>query len=183
MPAKSPRAPYGIIDSWPNESLPTKKPKSAAGSHIGLMQVPVSQPDAWNWLQNTQDGVQGVFQNALNTADAFAVGMQTSYAPMPPDLTRCQLEEMALELYGPHPGKVESAQYYAPQCSGKVTDKTTCSVQWQWEINTAKNYCGVCYVAGVRNTAPPGGSTSTCTGTPPSPDPPINLKQCQKKKC
>ena len=62
--------PYKIVDNWPVESAVTKKSKHR-GAHIGLMQVPVTQQDAWDWIQNTKDGVTTgtfSFQTTLNNA-------------------------------------------------------------------------------------------------------------------
>jgi hypothetical protein len=183
--------PYSIADSWPLESHSTKSPPSVRGSHIGLLQVAVVQQDAWNWLQNTIDGF-GVFQGTMNTAYRLADDEYNNYtaAGTPttlPALTACQLEEMALALYGPYGGRLESQQYLIPKCAGgTVTNTTHCSGTWQWTINNPKGHtkvikkerAAVCYVVCVRmkvHPSPPTGSASMCTGTSPLPDPPAGL--------
>jgi hypothetical protein len=183
--------PYGIIDSWPQESLVTPQ-SPVRGSHIGLMQVKVTQQDAWNWIQNANDGLN-VFQTSINAAYRLADDEYTNFTGVGPPtklpaLTACQLEEMALALYGPDGGKLESQQYLAPKCvGGSVTNTTNCSGTWQWTINNPggdnkikkKERAAVCYVFCVRKKAHPGippGSSSACSGTPPLPDPPTGLK-------
>ncbi len=187
--------PYEIMDSWPLESLPTKASPDR-GSHLGLMQLPVigtnGEADAWSWVQNTTDGL-GVFQTKVNTAYRLAdldytlfnaVGPPTTL----PALTACQLEEMALALYGPYGGAKASNQYLVPKCvGGKVTNTYSCSGTWQWMINNPKGSTevqkkernAVCYVVCVRkkiHPSPPAGSVSMCAGTSPLPDPPTGLK-------
>jgi hypothetical protein len=183
--------PFGIIDSWPVESAVTNDSK-ARGSHIGLMQVPVTQQDAWNWLLNTADGF-AVFQAKVNLAYSLADEEYETYTAQGnpttlPKLTACQLEEMALELYGPDAEPLESEQYLFPKCIGNWTnlEHNACSGTLQWAINYAKGNsqiakkerCGVCYVASVRSKmhlGQPPGSTSMCSGTSPLPDPPTGL--------
>jgi len=214
----SPRpAPYGINDFWPVESPPNPKaqPTLVAGAYIGLMQVPVSMQDAWDWVQNTQDGVS-VFQTGgsskLQTSFGLAQQLYNNYTvnsqPSLPNLTSCQLEEMALDLYGA-PKKLIYQQYYIPTCvNGKSSSKRcgnymcySCTGSWKWEINTqgdpstpnSGNLCGVCYAAAVRSAILPSGvptpSATSCTGTAPLPDPPtsynktVTLQAQCKKKC
>lgn len=183
--------PYGITDSWPLESGPTTVSPDR-GSHIGLMMVPVSMPDAWNWMRNTTDGSM-FFQGSINTAYRLADDEYTNFEAVGPPtklpvLTACQLEEMALALYGPDGGAKESMQYLVPTCvGGKVTNTTNCSGTWQWKINypkgstpvQKKERAAVCYVVCVRKKAhlgTPPGSASMCAGTSPLPDPPTGLK-------
>jgi hypothetical protein len=168
--------PYGIDAFWPNESYQEVNESgtitSKAGAHIGLMQVPLSMDNAWNWLDNTQAGATGPygFQPKLVLAAKHAAAIQTAHnggAPNLhlPNLSSVQLENMALLLYGPFaPSKnILARQYYIPQCTGTVSGKT-CSSGWQWEPNTAGNPNGVDYVcnpatvppSGVRNQTPPG---------------------------
>lgn len=113
----------------------------------------------------------------MNGAFSLEGKIQNSVSPSGalPSLNKCQLEEMALQLYGPggHLTK-PSLQYYIPFCGTKpqMPGQTTCSVGWQWGINTTPlNRCGVCYVMDVRNAVPPKGSKSSCTAT----DPPTGL--------
>lgn len=42
---------FAIAAKWPYQS------KGDGGSHIGLMMFQTTTVDAWNWLQNTTDGV------------------------------------------------------------------------------------------------------------------------------
>jgi hypothetical protein len=147
------------------------------------MQVPVSVPDAWNWMQNTIDGFD-TFQSKLGAAYVLAGEIQNSVNPaITQPLTSCQLEEMALDLYGPYAQGGLKQQYYVPECqNGKGANCT--GGTWQWAINTSKvlkTHCGVCYVASVRNTVPPGGSASMCLVMSPLPDPAADLN-CSKCK-
>lgn len=123
--------------------------------------------DAWDWLQNANDGVllpnQYSFQEKLSIAYGQAVALGKKYNLT---LNSCQLEEMALELNGPYAATGLQNQYYVIQ---------TANGSSSWFINT-KNPCGVCYVIKVRNATPlSGGSTSSCPATPTIPaDPPID---------
>ncbi len=169
----------GVVESWPNESYPVYKKENGKrvlvtpqGAHIGLTQVPVNMMDAWDWLQNTKDGVlwpggkaNYSFEYKLyHDYKLFSNSTVLATHPGLLGLNSCQLEEMALESNGPHPGTVASQQYYVPQ---KVNGS------YQWAINM-KNICGVCYVTSVRNTTPfslpHGSSPSSCSAMdPPSP--------------
>jgi hypothetical protein len=98
---------YQTAAFWPRESPQTKNKygdiTSRTGAHIGLTQLPVNMPDAWDWLLNTQDGVN-LFKSKLSIAyNTFAVPFEVSH-PKLPGITPCQLEEMALALYGPYAG-------------------------------------------------------------------------------
>lgn len=118
----------------------------------------------------------------LQIAYNLANTLYGTYKPTPAALTSCQLEEMALELYGPSAGRTTSSQYYIPKCSG-TRNGTTCSVQWQWEINPV-NPCGVCYVASVRGMIPkaaPPSQATPCTGASPLPDPPTATTPYSRK--
>ncbi len=215
-PNVSAKYPYSVTASWPLES---EANGSKNGAHIGLMQVPVTQraklgkttigqANAWNWIQNATDGVEcppgtakagtcgeadsageDSFQEKLIMAYYNMQKMQGGLTPALGALSSCQLEEMALALYGPFAGgKNLDNQYYIPTCSGtaynyKTGGTKTCSTSsWQWTVNTITTqtpYCGVCYVAEVRTTAFPNlGSTSSCGDTSGLPDPPTNLTNC-----
>jgi hypothetical protein len=163
---------------------------SKAGAHIGLTQVLTTEVDAWNRLQNATDGVllpsQKSTQAKLKTAYTFATELEEKYegsgnTTAIPAKTSCQLEEMALELYGPHPGSTKTEQYYAGQCNGG-TGSTCAGGSWQWAINkpaTPQERCAVCYVAQVRSEQPTGSTSSSCLAKLDIPaDPPAvaNLK-------
>lgn len=45
-------ADFSIAAKWPLES-----PTNPSGQYIGLLQVATTDPDAWDWTSNTQDGV------------------------------------------------------------------------------------------------------------------------------
>ena len=68
------------------------------------------------------------------------------------DLTASELEDMAIELYGPFPGGLNlTKQYYAPSCVGGTANGNACSGgSWEWIVNIAGNNRGVGYVANVR---------------------------------
>ncbi len=46
---------YEIDNVWPHENGATSVAR--AGAHIGLMMVPTTMVDAWDWLQNVTDGI------------------------------------------------------------------------------------------------------------------------------
>jgi hypothetical protein len=46
---------FGIAAKWPYENAPNES--AGAGQYIGLMMVLNTDPDAWDWTVNTQDGV------------------------------------------------------------------------------------------------------------------------------
>ncbi len=151
---------YNITNFWPY----------GAGMHRGLMEVPTkTMADAWNWIQNAQDGVlipsQNSLQCKLGVANKLASQMEASHATL--SLTACQLEEMAIDLYGPRPGK-----YYVVQNGA-------------WAINSTGDFCGVCYVIAVRNEVPPTGGSATSCQAPPGilADPPTNLDSECCTKC
>lgn len=131
---------FGVSAPWPTESHPTQlSPHS--GSHIGLMQMPVSQANAWDWLANTNNGVN-LFQSKLGSAGRLTNKIITSH-PGLRQLTGVELEHMALVLYGPYASANLSAQYYAPV--------KTSSGAWDWAVNTAGNSNGVAYASSVFN--------------------------------
>jgi hypothetical protein len=163
---------YGIPAKWPTESFD-------GGSHIGLMMVEVSALRAWDWLVNTQDGVNLFVNEKLPTATS---NMNRIIDGSPKDkvkahpgllpLTGVQLENMALVLYGPFaPAQNLSLatkltmQYYAPVCAGTVTSKGICQGAggWVWAVNDPSisplvpppgNPEGVNYVIGTQPPSP-----------------------------
>jgi hypothetical protein len=144
------RSLYGVTDLWPTESYD-------GGSHIGLMQLPVSMLLAWNWLENTLSGVD-LFRQKLAAAIRNEQRIIATH-PGLRHLTRVEVENMALVLYGPYaPNDPDLAtrltkQYYAPQCSGTVTSTPQglkCSSGWDWVVNNAGNPSGVAYANDVR---------------------------------
>jgi len=154
---------YSVGAFWPTESPQTTNPTTGyvtpQGAHIGLTQVPVSMPDAWDWLHNTQDGVN-LFQTKLSTGYSVSVTIRKLHLAPPantilPALTSCQLEEMALALYGPFASKLPANLYYSAYCSGGTGISCT-NGSWQWKINTAthKAFCATCYVSDIRSSRP-----------------------------
>ena len=94
---------YSVNGVWPHESGAIKNKKgqitTRAGVHIGLTQVPVTMADAWDWLQNTHDGVllpnENSFQAKLNLAyNSFASSKIISNHPGLTPLTSCQLGKL-----------------------------------------------------------------------------------------
>jgi hypothetical protein len=196
--------PYDVVDYWPSEG-------GAAGLHIGLMQVFVNGPNAWDWIQNAKNAIvcpPGVkkcsklsladgaasFQEKLSLAYTNMKMMQTGLVNQDlspfPALNSCQLEEMAVALYGDSPGgTVPNEQYYTPTCNGNPAvypvpaGGSQCSspFDWQWTVNTFTNittkaYCGVCYVAMVRTSSLGGsGEPTSCSATDP---PTMTLTDC-----
>ena len=126
------RALFGFSALWPVESFD-------GGSHIGLMQVPVNEMDAWDWQANTQTGAR-LFDDKLRAATRIE-GRIRRQTPNLPRLTGTQVENMGLVLYGPFASGDLTMQYYIPQ----VNDNTV-----QWVINTANNPNGVRYADSIR---------------------------------
>jgi hypothetical protein len=125
----------GISDArWPKES-------DDGGSHIGLMQVPTTNGDAWDWMQNTQTGRNIFVNDKLAAARKNAARIQREH-PGLRDLSPVELENMAVLLYGPFAPKGSlrvklSKQYYIVEnnSSGKPI----------WVKNTVNNPEGVRY--------------------------------------
>lgn len=138
----------GIDGLWPYES-------NGGGQFIGLMMVPTTDTDAWDWTQNTTDGVNstvyGFVGEKLPTAQNFVdwltgkkkntnvpvhQGLQAFSSPS------AQLENMALVLYGQQAKGPWTQQFYVPVCPppGTITvqGKNTwiCNgATWYWAYN------------------------------------------------
>ena len=132
----------GISDArWPKES-------DDGGSHIGLMQVPTTNGDAWDWLKNTQTGWHMFVDDKLAAARRNEQRMrEAANDDRLPPLDDVQLENMAVLLYGPFAPKGSlrvklRKQYYIVENdnSGKPI----------WVKNTANNPDGVRYADDVR---------------------------------
>jgi hypothetical protein len=124
---------YGVSALWPNES------NQDGGSHVGLMQMPTSQADAWDWHANTSDAA-ALFSAKIAAAGRLANRIISNY-PSLPALTGVQIENMALVLYWPYANASLTMQYYVPLGSGS---------NMQWAVNTANNPNGVAYADSVR---------------------------------
>lgn len=136
---------YGKSALWPRESFD-------GGSHIGLMQMPVSMQMAWDWTANTQ-GAAALFNQKLSFARRFETKIRNTHVGLPA-LSGIQLENMALVFYGPYATSNVEAQYYSATCAGGTVDSTgtLCGGgQWQWAVNTAGNASGVSYANSVRS--------------------------------
>lgn len=138
----------GATALWPTES-------DDGGSHIGLMMIPTAENLAWDWLQNTNDGVNdtnnGFAGAKLPLAKSFVnwltgtksnknvpvhQGLLTFLSPS------VQLENMALVLYrGNTAAAGWAGQYYIPVCPPPGTIKAkgntwTCNgASWYWAVN------------------------------------------------
>jgi len=130
---------FNRTDLWPNESFD-------GGSHIGLMMMPVSMLYAWDWLSNTQGGVQ-LFRQKLSRAQSFGTKIVKAH-PGLPTLSSLQVEQMAVLLYGPYASSNLGMQYYVPQCVGGTGPACTGGM-WTWVVNSAGNPNGVNYVTSV----------------------------------
>lgn len=85
---------FGLAGSWPNAAC------SDGGSHVGLMMVPTTMTDAYNWQTNAQDGVNLFVHDKLGTAGRYEAKFYSCY-PNLPQLTLAQSELDALVFYGP----------------------------------------------------------------------------------
>lgn len=120
---------YGVTDLWPRESYD-------GGSHIGLMQVPVTMEDAWNWLTNTQTAVDNHFNPALGRSHSKVTEIRAQY-PELPELTDVQHENNALSIYRMG-WSYPQHFYYVPNADHSA-----------WIVNSA-NPTGVGYADDVR---------------------------------
>lgn len=109
--------------------------------------------DAFDWAINTQDGVD-LFRKKLSLATTNEKSIQSTHTGLR-DLTSLELENMAIELYGPFPGGLNlNKQYYIPSCVGGTSNGHVCTGgNWDWVINTTGNAHGVNYVAQVKKYA------------------------------
>jgi hypothetical protein len=124
--------------------------------------VPTSEPLAWDWMQNTNDGVNSTVHGfageklplaktwmnwitGVNTKKTVPVhkGLSTFASPS------AQLENMALVLYGGFGSSDLTKQFYIPVCPspGKVSKNTCKGATWQWAVNTNNQLSGVLYVS------------------------------------
>ena len=142
---------YSVNALWPNESYDHPKTGPNGGSHIGLMQMPVSLLDAWNWQTNTTDGVNLFTQTCLPEALTNELNIRRTHTGLVA-LTSVQRENMALVLYGPYAHSTDlTQQYYAPSCvNGTISGSSCVGGNWQWIVNTAGNSLGVGYANSVR---------------------------------
>lgn len=124
---------YGRSDLWPTESFD-------GGSHMGLMQMPITMAHAWNWETNTADGVD-LFQEKLRAAHRIMRRIINANHGLR-QLTGVELENMALVLYGPNASADLGSQYYAPA--------PTPTGGVDWVVNTAGNAGGVTYANNCR---------------------------------
>jgi hypothetical protein len=124
---------FGYTGNWPTESYD-------GGSHIGLMQVPITMADAWDWKTNTQTGAN-MFAEKVQIAKSIERQLRREYRGLR-RLTDVEIENMALVLYGPEADARDPyKQYYVPQSNGN---------NWEWVVNTANNPAGVAYADEVR---------------------------------
>lgn len=125
---------FGQSALWPYESYD-------GGSHVGLMQMPISQSDAWGWKQNISDGANLFSQKIAMAKSKQATIRLLHLLNEPPMLTPVQLENMALVLYGPNASAALNEQYYVVVVTNGVAS---------WVVNTAGNPDGVAYADLVR---------------------------------
>ncbi|HLI84442.1 MAG TPA: hypothetical protein VKV17_11020 [Bryobacteraceae bacterium] len=107
---------------WPNESCD-------GGSHIGLMMVPTTMADAFNWQQNATDGVHLFANDKLRRAGKYEDYCMSVY----PKLRALTLQESELDglvFYGPGATLFNAGYgaYWIPNAAG--TD---------WEVNNGPN--------------------------------------------
>lgn len=128
---------YGVTDKWPYESI------KDGGSHIGLMmvQTDANLDYAWNWLTNTQGGVNLFVNSKLVYSHTYVnriISQQAALGITLRDLTPTEHENNALVNYGPYASTTQL--YYTLNSQG--TD---------WIKNTAGNPLGVTYADDVQD--------------------------------
>ena len=125
---------FGQTGLWPNESYSKKE---GYGSHIGLMQVPTKMLTAYNWEQNTLDGVNLFANDKLRRAGNYEDKVRAEH-PGLRAMTLQESERNGLVHYGPWADSVRNVgSYWAANAKG--TD---------WIVNT-KNPGAVKYVDDV----------------------------------
>lgn len=123
---------------WPTES------GEDGGSHIGLMQMAtVGANRIWSWMQNTADGASWLSVTKMGIARSLVSQIRKAH-PSLPDLSALQYEQYAVDLYGNHPGKLWSQQYWVPVQSNPSDPKSA----WVWQKGTA-NPLGIAYADDV----------------------------------
>jgi hypothetical protein len=93
---KQPSSLYGINARWPKENFAT--PKVPAGSYIGLMQVAVTMPTAWDWLQYSIAG-NNVFMGFAAQVIPYQNAQMANTKGLPA-MTGTQIEDSVLVMYG-----------------------------------------------------------------------------------
>jgi hypothetical protein len=154
----------GIAAYWPHESFDS-------GTHIGLMQVPTTMADAWNWLTNVNSGMSvfsggpAAVENKVDAAIRYEGYIRNGkngnpkinpWTPTPPALNGVQRENNALVLYrgagfdGNLAHTLERL-YYRAVCSGTVQDTNTqhkcVGGTWSWQENHDNQPVGFDYVS------------------------------------
>jgi hypothetical protein len=120
---------FTVSALWPTESYD-------GGSHIGLMQMPTTQADAWDWTANTADATNFFVSAKLPLATKLMNAIIATHPGLRP-LTAAELEHMAVCLYGEGARPKLSQQYYAPI--------QTAEGGWEWAVNNSGNPKGVAY--------------------------------------
>ncbi len=87
------RSKYAINGYWPTESYD-------GGSHVGLMQVPMSMANAFDWTANMRAG-SSLFSTKRQASYNYNAS-EVNANPHLPDLTDIQVENDALVFYGPY---------------------------------------------------------------------------------
>ena len=84
---------FGKSGQWPAESC-------GVGNYVGLMQIPANMADAYDWTQNTLDGVHLFANDKLGRAGRYEAAQRSKY-PKLPALSLQQSEYDAVAFYGP----------------------------------------------------------------------------------
>jgi hypothetical protein len=161
---------FGLNPKFPTESPAGKFP---IGAFIGLMQVPTTNPHAWNWDTNTRDGAREFDKKMVIAKGLWADSIKGVASKMVKGhsgmvaLSGSQNEDNALMLYGgfvvdygnSNEQKALDELYWVPDCpGGTITqqgNKLSCSGPngWQPKVNPSQlgvTVQGIQYVADVR---------------------------------
>ena len=133
---------YGEEALWPDESYATGV--LASGSHIGLMQVPLSLSNAFDWVANAKAGA-AVFASSLRVGTKHLNDLMLKY-PTLPSYTPTMLESEALSLYTM--GTAKKYDYWRVAVDSKTG-------QASWEENSKANPIGTAYADSVMAQAVP----------------------------
>ncbi len=125
---------------WPHES--GDEAPTPDGSHIGLLQVPITMRNAFDWRENARAGVALFMQGSQSKLAAAIRNEDRSQREHKglPDMTPFQREQQAVMLYGTHATGERDRQYWVPACDGVLKDKKNkdqCKDgSWVWAKNS-----------------------------------------------
>ena len=127
---------YGTNGCWPYQSYD-------GGSHIGIMMVPTTQNEAYDWTQNVQNGVNLFAGDKMTFAASWESRIMSQY-PQLPQLTTVQRERDALVFWGPYAGTVsQSGAYWVANPQGTAWVRTNLNPKAANWVDMVESLVGV----------------------------------------